>query len=406
VVSHLLLVSRSGPDAPGADELVAELADLGARATVAACDVADREALADTLARIPARHPLTAVVHTAAVLDDGVITQMTDRSVARVLGPKVRGAVNLHELTRDADLTAFALFSSAAGVLGGAGQANYAAANVFLDAFAAHRRRLGLPAVSLAWGPWAERTGLTGTLTEADVRRVTRSGMSTLTTEDGMAAFSAACAADRPLVVPMAFRPAALRGRDLVPPLFRTLVPRQKQRSQTGSGDPAALRAALSGAPEADQRRVVLDLVRGQVAATLGFATPGEVDVDRGFLELGMDSLTGVELRNRLAASTGLRLPATLVFDHPNCTELARRLRAELAPEPVREADRLLAELVRLEADLTRMDGDEEDRARLAARLRSLADRCQGEQTRRDDNLDSASIEEVFDLLDTEFETP
>ncbi|MFE5393176.1 type I polyketide synthase [Streptomyces sp. NPDC056568] len=405
-VRHLLLLSRSGPAAPGAEELVAELADLGARATVAACDVADREALADTLARIPARHPLTAVVHTAAVLDDGVITRMTDRSVARVLGPKVRGAVNLHELTRDADLTAFALFSSAAGVLGGAGQANYAAANVFLDAFAAHRRRLGLPAVSLAWGPWAERTGLTGTLTDADVRRVTRSGMSTLTTEDGMAAFSAACAADRPLVVPMAFRPAALRGRDLVPPLFRTLVPRQKRRSQPGSGDPAVLRAALTGVPEADQRRVVLDLVRGQVAATLGFATPGEVDVDRGFLELGMDSLTGVELRNRLAASTGLRLPATLVFDHPNCTELARRLRAELAPEPVREADRLLAELARLEADLTRMDGDEEDRTRLAARLRSLADRCQGERTGRDDNLDSASIDEVFDLLDTEFETP
>ncbi|MFC5153872.1 type I polyketide synthase [Streptomyces amakusaensis] len=405
-VRHLLLISRSGPAAPGADELVAELAGLGARATVAACDVADREALADTLARIPARHPLTAVVHTAAVLDDGVLTHMTDESVARVLGPKVRGAVNLHELTRDAELTAFALFSSAAGVLGGAGQANYAAANVFLDAFAAHRRRLGLPAVSLAWGPWAERTGLTGTLTEADVRRVTRSGMSTLTTEDGMAAFSAACAADRPLVVPMAFRPAALRGRDLVPPLFRTLVPRPKRRTEAGSADPAVLRAALSGVPEADQRRVVLDLVRGQVAAALGFATAGAIDIDRGFLELGLDSLTGVELRNRLAASTGLRLPATLVFDHPNCTELARYLRGELAPEPVREVDRLLAELARLEAGLARMDGDEEGRAQVAARLRALADRCKSERTGREENLDSASIDEVFDLLDTEFDTP
>ncbi len=405
-VRHLLLISRSGPAAPGADELVAELADLGARATVAACDVADRQALADTLARIPAQHPLTAVVHTAAVLDDGVLTHMTDQSLARVLGPKVRGAVNLHELTRDANLTAFALFSSAAGVLGGAGQANYAAANVFLDAFAAHRRRLGLPAVSLAWGPWAQRTGLTGTLTEADVRRVTRSGMSTLTTQDGMAAFSAACAAGRPLVVPMAFRPAALRGRDLVPPLFRTLVPRQKQQTKTGSADPAALRAALSAATEADQRRILLDLVRGQVATTLGFATAGEIDADRGFLELGLDSLTGVELRNRLAAGTGLRLPATLVFDHPNCTELARYLRRELNPEPVREADRLLAELARLETDLARVADDEEGRARVAARLRALADRCNGEQNRPQDNLDSASIEDVFDLLDTEFDTP
>ncbi|WP_229826900.1 type I polyketide synthase [Streptomyces parvus] len=405
-VRHLLLISRTGPAAPGADELVAELADLGARATVAACDVADREALADALARIPARHPLTAVVHTAAVLDDGVLTHMTDQSLARVLGPKVRGAVNLHELTQDADLTAFALFSSAAGVLGGAGQANYAAANVFLDAFAAHRRRLGLPAVSLAWGPWAERTGLTGTLTEADVRRVTRSGMSTLTTQDGMAAFSAACAAGRPLVVPMAFRPAALRGSDQVPPLFRTLVPRQKQRTEAGPADPAALRAALSAVTEADQRRILLDLVRSQVATTLGFATAGHIDVDRGFLELGLDSLTGVELRNRLAAGTGLRLPATLVFDHPNCTELARYLRRELKPEPVREADRLLAELARLETDLARVDGDKEGRARVAARLRALADRCNGEQTRPEENLDSASIEDVFDLLDTEFDTP
>ncbi|MDQ0982718.1 acyl transferase domain-containing protein/D-arabinose 1-dehydrogenase-like Zn-dependent alcohol dehydrogenase/acyl carrier protein, partial [Streptomyces sp. V2I9] len=404
-VRHLLLISRSGPAAPGAGELVTELEGLGARATVAACDVADRDALAATLAGIPADHPLTAVVHTAAVLDDGVLTHMTEQSVARVLGPKVRGALNLHELTRDAELTAFALFSSAAGVLGGAGQANYAAANVFLDAFAAHRRRLGLPAVSLAWGPWAERTGLTGTLTDADVRRVTRSGMSTLTTRDGMAAFSAACAADRPLVVPMAFRPAALRGRDQVPPLFRTLVPRQKQRTETGTSDPTALRTALSAATEADQRRIVLDLVRGQVAATLGFATTAEVDAERGFLELGLDSLTGVELRNRLAAATGLRLPATLVFDHPNCADLARHLRTELAPEPVREADRLLAELARLEAGLARVD-DEEGRARVAARLRALADRCNGEQTRREDDLDSASIEEVFDLLDTEFDTP
>ncbi|PVC77032.1 hypothetical protein DBP20_34870 [Streptomyces sp. CS131] len=230
--------------------------------------------------------------------------------------------------------------------------------------------------------------------------------MSTLTTQDGMDAFSAACAAGRPLVVPMAFRPAALRGSDQVPPLFRTLVPRQKQRTEAGPADPAALRAALSAVTEADQRRILLDLVRSQVATTLGFATAGHIDVDRGFLELGLDSLTGVELRNRLAAGTGLRLPATLVFDHPNCTELARYLRRELKPEPVREADRLLAELARLETDLARVDGDKEGRARVAARLRALADRCNGEQTRPEENLDSASIEDVFDLLDTEFDTP
>ncbi|MER5556706.1 type I polyketide synthase [Streptomyces sp. NPDC002793] len=406
-VKHLLLTSRTGPDAPGATELAAELTELGAEVTVAACDVADRDALARTLADIPAAHPLTGVIHTAAVLDDGVLTGMTDGSVARVLAPKVRGALNLHELTQDTELTLFALFSSAAGVLGGAGQANYAAANVFLDAFAAHRRRIGLPAVSLAWGPWAERTGLTGTLTEADVRRVARFGLGALATEDGMAAFSAACAADRALVVPMAFQPAALRGRTTVPPLLRALVPRKGRAATTGSaaGDPAALRARLTGAPEADQRRVVLELVRGQVAAVLGFASPGAVDADRGLLEVGLDSLTGVELRNRLAAATGLRLPATLVFDYPTPGDIARHLRTELAPEPVSEVDGLLAELVRLEAGLARIDADEDGRTRVAARLRALAGRWSGRQTEREGDLDSASAEEVFDLLDNEFET-
>ncbi|QNP67846.1 type I polyketide synthase [Streptomyces genisteinicus] len=408
-VRHLLLISRSGPDAPGAAGLVGELAELGAEATVAACDIADRDALARTLAAIPAAHPLTAVVHTAAVLDDGVLTGMTDESVAHVLAPKVRGALNLDELTRDSDLTAFALFSSAAGVLGGAGQANYAAANVFLDAFAAHRRRRGLPAVSLAWGPWAERTGLTGTLTEADVRRVARSGMGALTTEDGMAAFSAGCAASRALVVPVALQPAALRGRSPVHPLLRVLAPREEQRTAAAGGDPDALRNRLAQAPEAEQRRILLDLVRGQLAAALGFASPGAVDADRGFLEMGLDSLTGVELRNRLSAATGLRLPATLVFDHPTAADVARHLRAQLAPEPGRAVDGLLTELARLEAGFERVEADEEDRARVAARLRALAGRWSGgQQDARDEqpeNLDAASAEEVFALLDNEFET-
>ncbi|MCP3771641.1 SDR family NAD(P)-dependent oxidoreductase [Streptomyces sp. MAR25Y5] len=407
-VRHLLLLSRSGPDAPGAGELVAELAELGAGATVAACDIADREALARTLAEIPDAHPLTAVVHTAAVLDDGVLTGMTDESVARVLAPKVRGAVNLHDLTRGSELSAFALFSSAAGVLGGAGQANYAAANVFLDAFAAHRRRLGLPAVSLAWGPWAERTGLTGTLTEADVLRVARSGMGTLTTEDGMAAFSAGCAAGRALVVPAAFRPAALRGSGPVHPLLRVLAPREERRAASGADDPAVLRTRLSGAPEAEQRRILLDLVRGRLAAALGFSSPGAVDADRGFLEMGLDSLTGVELRNRLSAATGLRLPATLVFDHPTAADVARHLRTLLAPEPGRAVDGLLAELARLEAGLDRVEADEEDRARVAARLRALAGRWSGGQDGRDEpakDLEAASADEVFALLDNEFET-
>ncbi|QRF06484.1 hypothetical protein G9U55_30470 (plasmid) [Streptomyces koyangensis] len=233
--------------------------------------------------------------------------------------------------------------------------------------------------------------------------------MGALTTEDGMAAFSAGCAAPRALVVPVALQPAALRGRTPVHPLLRVLAPREEQAGAAGGGgDPAALRARLSGAAEAEQRRVLLDLVRGQLAAALGFASPGAVDADRGFLEMGLDSLTGVELRNRLSAATGLRLPATLVFDHPTAADVARHLRTRLAPEPGRAVDGLLAELARLEAGLDQVEADEEDRARVAARLRALAGRWSDGRDDRDEepeNLDAASAEEVFALLDNEFET-
>ncbi|GLZ36468.1 type I polyketide synthase [Actinokineospora sp. NBRC 105648] len=393
-VRDLLLTSRSGADAPGADALVAELTGLGARVVLAACDVADR----DAVAALFAAHPVDAVVHTAAVLDDGVLTGLTPDRVARVLAPKVRGAVNLHELA--GDVTAFALFSSAAGVFGGAGQANYAAANVFLDALAQHRRARGLPGVSLAWGPWAERTGLTGELTEADVRRVMRSGMGQLSTEDGMALFSVACAGSEPTVVPMVFSPAALRGRGAVAPILRALV-------RTGTGTETRTESAdvlgrLAGAPDVERKRILLDLVRGQVAAVLGYPGPEAIEPNRGFLELGLDSLTGVELRNRVAAATALRLPATLVFDHPSPTALTAFLHGELAPGQRSVADGVLADLTRLEVALGGVDA-EPDRARIAARLRALAARWEvAEQAA--ENLDSASAEEIFDLLDSEFE--
>ncbi|MGO4758261.1 beta-ketoacyl reductase, partial [Streptomyces sp. 2MCAF27] len=151
-VRHLLLASRRGPDAPGATELGAELAELGAEVTVRACDSGDRAALADLIARIPTGHPLTGVVHAAGVLDDATVSSLTPRHLDTALTPKADAAFHLHELTRHAQLRAFVLFSSAAGVLGAAGQGNYAAANAFLDALAEHRRAQGLPALSLAWG--------------------------------------------------------------------------------------------------------------------------------------------------------------------------------------------------------------------------------------------------------------
>ncbi|TDP92869.1 type I polyketide synthase [Labedaea rhizosphaerae] len=396
---HLVLVSRSGRAAPGADALADELTTLGAEVTIAACDVADRDALAAVIAAVPGE--LTAVVHTAAVLDDGVLSGLTPERLDAVLAPKVRGALNLHELTEGMDLRVFALFSSAAGVLGGAGQGNYAAANSFLDALAQHRVARGLPAVSMAWGPWAQRTGMTGELTDVDVRRLTRSGLTPMTTVDGLRLFDEALAAGRALVVPMGFAPAALRARPAeVPPLLRVLVP---VSAEPDTGSAAALTSRLAAAPDAERDRILLELVRTQVATVLGYQSAGAVDASRGFVELGLDSLTGVELRNRLAGATGLRLPATMVFDHPNPAALARHLRSGLEPRRHSPAELALADLAKLEQSLAGVTNG--DRAKVTARLRALLTTWNAADAPEEvsDSLDSATAEDVFDLLDEEF---
>ncbi|MGW3328060.1 SDR family NAD(P)-dependent oxidoreductase [Streptomyces virginiae] len=326
-VRRLLLVSRRGEAA----ELSAELAGLGAEVSWAACDVADREALATVLDGIPVEHPLTAVVHTAGVLDDGVVGSLTAERLSAVLRPKVDAAWNLHELTQDLDLSAFVLFSSAAGVFGGAGQANYAAGNTFLDALAAHRRAQGLAATSLAWGLWAEIGGMGGGLADGDRDRMNRGGVGALAPETGLALFDAACAAEQPLLVPVKLDMAALRAAasgGMLPPLLSGLVRMPARRAARGAG--GAFARQLAALPQDEQAGAVLGLVRGQVAAVLGFAGPEAVDPTRSFSEVGFDSLTAVELRNRLGAATGVRLPATLVFDYPTPTVLAEYLHAEL----------------------------------------------------------------------------
>ncbi|KIF03392.1 polyketide synthase, partial [Streptomyces sp. RSD-27] len=225
-VRRLLLTSRRGEAAAGAGELLEELRALGAEATLAACDVADREALAGLLDGIPAAHPLTAVVHTAGVLDDGILEALTPERLDHVLPAKVDAAVHLHELTRDADLAAFVLFSAAAGTLGAAGQANYAAANTFLDALAHRRRAEGLPATALAWGLWAERSGMTGDLADTDLERISRAGVAALSSAEGLALMDTARATGDATAVPMHLDLAALRQADasMVPPLLRGLV--------------------------------------------------------------------------------------------------------------------------------------------------------------------------------------
>ncbi|WP_435056394.1 type I polyketide synthase [Streptomyces venezuelae] len=338
-VRRLLLVGRRGADAPGAAELAAELAESGALATWAACDVADRDALAALLAGIPADQPLTAVVHTAGVLDDGIVSSLTPERLSAVLRPKVDAAWHLHELTRGLDLSAFVLFSSTSGLFGGPGQANYAAANSFLDALARHRRAQGLPATALAWGLWAAAEGMAGSLDAADVNRMRRAGMPPLTVAEGLELFDTATGLDDAAVALLrvdtdALRPQAAAGT--IAPLLRGLVRGVARRSAAGAvtaGAEPELRARLAGLAPAERDRALLDLVRTQVASVLGHAGPAAVESGRAFKELGFDSLTAVELRNRLNAATGLRLPATLIFDYPDPAVLARHLRTELVDD-------------------------------------------------------------------------
>ncbi|WP_158854678.1 type I polyketide synthase, partial [Saccharothrix deserti] len=311
---RLVLVSRSGLDASGASGLREELVAAGAVVDVVACDVADRDAVAGLLAGVDG---LSAVVHTAGVVVDGLVTDLTPEQVDAVLRAKVDAAWHLHELT--SGLSAFVLYSSMAGVLGTAGQANYAAANAFLDALAEHRAAHGLPATSLAWGLWAESSGLTDRLGDTDVRRIARLGQRAMSTADALRSFDLAVASGVPTAVLTDLDTAALRKQHDVPAVLRRLVPAVARRAASdGTGD------ALSD-PGA-----VLELVRAKVAVVLGHADGSAIPVDRSFRELGFDSLTSVELRNQLGAAVGLRLPATLVFDHPTPDDLAAYLSAEL----------------------------------------------------------------------------
>ncbi|WP_254896889.1 type I polyketide synthase [Amycolatopsis sp. Hca4] len=319
-VRRLVLVSRRGPDAPGAAGLCEDLTALGVEAIVVAGDVAEPGFVADVLREIPAEAPLIGVVHAAGMLDDGVLAAQTPARVASVLRAKVDGASALGRLTRDHDLAWFVLFSSVAGILGAAGQSGYAAANSALDALAVHRRSQGLPAVSLAWGQWALGSAMTGKLGDRDRSRIERSGIRPLSTEDALAALDAAIGIGRPVAVPMRLDLAALRAAGDPAPLWRGLVRTPVRR---------AARATVSGENWAGDHEQVLELVRKHVAAVLGHASADTVDPAKAFKDTGFDSLTAVELRNRLATATGRALPATLVFDYPNPEALAAFLHGE-----------------------------------------------------------------------------
>ncbi|MFD4432342.1 type I polyketide synthase, partial [Nocardia sp. NPDC058497] len=325
-VRHLLLLSRRGESAPGAAELRAELQRLGAEVEFAACDVADRGALAEVLAAVPAGRPLTGVFHTAGVLDDGAIASLTADRMDAVLRPKVDAAVHLHELTADLPLKAFVLFSSVAGAFGGPGQGNYAAANACLDALAVHRRASGRSGRSLAWGLWSMDGGMGAELSDVDRHRMSRAGMLPLSAEQGLALFDAVAEIDTAAPILARLELASLRSVGFAATLLSGLVP---ARRTTASGAPTALRARLANTPEGERPGVLVEVVRGQVAAVLGHQNAKAIAADRAFTELGFDSITAVEFRNALKSVTGLRLPATLVFDYPSPEALAEYLAEE-----------------------------------------------------------------------------
>ncbi|KOV87892.1 type I polyketide synthase [Nocardia sp. NRRL S-836] len=395
-VRHLLLTSRRGPDAPGAAELVAELAEQGALARVVACDVGDPDELAALLAGVPAAHPLTAVVHTAGVLADATFDRLTGADADAVLRPKADAAWYLHRMTRDTGLAAFVLFSSAVGVLGNQGQSAYAAANSFLDALAHHRLALGLPATSLAWGLWSEAGGMADGVSAADIARLGRRGVAGMSTAQGLAMLDFALEAPGPLLVTARLNTAGWTAETGSP-----LLGEHAGRA-SGPAAPAGrvLADELAGRSAQERQALLLDLVCRTAASVLGHDDPGAVRTDVGFLDDGFDSLTALELRTRLAAAAGTRLSTTLVFDHPTPRAVAAHLDELLA------GDRQETGVDRIDAAVDAVLADSAtDPAEVVARLTGLLRRLDPESTAVA-HLAEASDDELFALIDQELRAP
>jgi acyl transferase domain-containing protein/acyl carrier protein len=423
-VRHLLLVSRSGSDAPGAMELADRLGELGAGVRIVAADVADPTVVTSLVTGIDAAHPLTGVIHAAGVLDDAMLPAQSPERMARAWAAKATAAANLHAATADMRLGMFVMFSSFASDLGTPSQANYAAANAFCDALASHRQAAGLPGLSVAWGLWAATSGLTARLDTANRARIGRLGITANSTEEGLALLDAAYRHGRPHLLALKLDTRALAAQDIaaLPTPLRALA----TSGGSDRGRPTAAAGAqtadwpgrLRGLPSPEQHRLLLNLVRSHAATVLGHADPATVHPDASFKDLGFDSLTGVELRNRLAAATGLRLPAALVFDHPEAAALAEHLRRQLAPDvagPSGPGVRhpVFNELVRLENSLSAVAVEELDTGAVTTRLETLLSRWKamcpsggdggdGGDGGAVERLQVASADQVLDFIDNE----
>jgi KR domain/Phosphopantetheine attachment site len=343
-VRHLLLAGRRGDQTPGAAELVDALAELEAEVTITACDVADRSAVAELLGQIPPKHPLTAVIHMAGIVDDATLFTLDGSRLDAVLRPKVDGVINLHELTQHLGLSAFVMFSSVSGVLGSAGQANYAAANAFLDGFAQYRRAQGLAATSLAWGLWAQATGISRHLSDSDRHRLAQNGSRPMSSAEGMELFDAGCRSHHAALVPLRLDYAGLSSRQAeatIHPLLSRLVNTVARRvaGRSPSDDGQSLLVQLQRMPAEKRAGFMVDLVHTEAAVVLGHTDSSSIEVQRQFTDLGFDSLLAVHLRNRLSTLVDRPLPATLVFDYPTPTALARHLLEDLLPNGERSRD-------------------------------------------------------------------
>ncbi|MFF7656935.1 type I polyketide synthase, partial [Streptomyces sp. NPDC007983] len=433
-VRHMLLLSRRGANAPEAAVLKRELAGLQVTATFVACDLADPADVREAVSTVSPEHPLTGVVHTAGVLDDGALTGLTPERLDTVLRPKADAVRNLHEATLDRPLRTFVLFSAAAGLLCRPGQGSYAAANAVLDAFARDRRAAGLPAVSLAWGLWDERAGMAGGLDEVALRRLRREGIAAMPPEQGLDLLDLVLTTHREgpaLLVPLLLDGAALRrtakerGASAVPPLLRGLLPAALRRAGAGTTASAGRRggeteadagrvARMVALPAEERNAALLDLVTEQVAEVLGHASPADVDPERPFRDIGFDSLATVELRNRLSRLVDLRMPTTLAFDRPTPKEVAAWIDGEL-PHPTGSpaVDSALAGIDELSRTVALLGSDDTRRAEVRERLLGLlteldapghrartASAAVSAPTTVGDRLDEATDDEIFAFLD------
>ena len=412
-VRHLVLASRRGQAAEGVDELVADLARAGAQVQVVACDVADRAALAELLAALPELYPLTGVIHAAGVLDDAVIGSLTPDRMDTVLRAKVDAAWNLHELTQGMGLLMFVMFSSMAGIVGAPGQGNYAAANSFLNGLAEHRRAGGLPGLSVAWGLWEQASAMTQHLSERDKARMSRVGLAPLSNQQALELFDTALAVGYPVLVATRLDTAALTSnRAALPALLSQLASRTARRvidhADITIASMTGLRARLAGLTVEQRHRELVDLVCSNAAAVLGHSA-SDINAERDFQDLGFDSLTAVELRNRMKAATGLTLSPTAIFDCPTPAALAEHLETQLAagttndpPDRMARFNDVARELQTL---IDRPDWNTEDKQHLAARLQNMLTALAmpyPDPVDTFDDLNTATESQLFAILDDE----